>query len=238
MNEEEHKIPQRASSNPYSSSLKVMRPKICSLENLEDEMDELDLAAEDRFIDDGATSPPARALAAEPLFSALLRRSVQKQWADDTVLLDFVDYVAAPLSDLLGHVTAKGGDFAAAKRAEAEQHGHPTERIDHYSADQSLRAHLVNGLFPILHVGRTLQRWGAPQFRYYDDTVRRLFVAGYVLHDWLKLPQVDAELEAAGLRHDRVNAAQHAPVVAGIFLQWGHKLGLDDFLRPHRRSPA
>jgi len=166
----------------------------------------------------------------EPLFVAMLRNAVQKQWGADPVLDDFVSFVAPPLSELLGHVTAKGGDFAAKKRAAAEQRGEDTSRIEDYSADQSLRAHLVNGLFPVLHAAKTLQRWGAPQFRYYDDTVRRLFIAGFVLHDWLKLPEVDNELEAAGLRHDRVNAAQHRQVVESIFFAWGSRLGLDQFL--------
>ncbi|MEZ4684297.1 MAG: hypothetical protein R2932_59805 [Caldilineaceae bacterium] len=39
---------------------------------------------------------------------------------------------------------------------------------------------------------------GCTQFRYYDDTVRRVFMAGYVLHDWLKLPEVEAELATHG----------------------------------------
>lgn len=179
-----------------------------------------------------AWSPTAPEMAAEPLFSALLRSAVRKQWGDDAVLNDFVDYVAAPLSDYLGHVAAKGGDFAANKRSEAQQKGQSAEDVDHYSADQSLRAHLVNGLFPVLHVAKALKRWGAPQFRYYDDAVRRLFIGGYVLHDWLKLPEIDAELEAAGLRHDSVNAAQHRGLVEAIFLRWGERLGLDAFFAP------
>ncbi|MCB0067045.1 MAG: type I-D CRISPR-associated protein Cas10d/Csc3, partial [Caldilineaceae bacterium] len=166
----------------------------------------------------------------EPLFVALLRSAIQKQWGQDQVLDDFVSIVASPLSELLGHVTAKGGDFAVMKRLQADERGEDTSRIDDYAADQSMRAHLVNGLFPVLHVAKTLQRWGAPQFRYYDDTVRRLFVAGYILHDWLKLPEVDAELVAAGLQHDSVNAAQHRQIVETIFWDWGQRLGLDLFL--------
>jgi CRISPR-associated protein Csc3 len=95
-----------------------------------------------------------------------------------------------------------------------------------------MRAHLVNGLFPVLHIAHTLQRWGAPQFRYYDDNVRRVFMAGYVLHDWLKLPAVDAQLAAAGLRHDTVNAAQHLETVEEIFRAWCAQLGLYPFLEP------
>jgi CRISPR-associated protein Csc3 len=187
--------------------------------------EEIDFSEEESEIDQGDRTWPD-----EPLFVALLRNAVQKQWGQDRVLNDFVSFVAPPLSESLGHVTAKGGDFAARKRADAEQRGEDITRIQEYAADQSMRAHLVNGLFPVLHVAKTLHRWAAPQFRYYDDTVRRLFIAGYVLHDWLKLPEVDAELERAGLRHDQVNAAQHRQIVETVFLGWGQRLGLDRFL--------
>ncbi|MFM7175578.1 MAG: type I-D CRISPR-associated protein Cas10d/Csc3 [Caldilinea sp.] len=164
---------------------------------------------------------------AEPLFAALLRDAVRAQWGEDPVLTDFVDHVAAPLSELLGHVAAKGGDFAAERRV-----AKGAAEVERYGADQSLRAHLINGLFPVLHVARALQAWGAPQLRCYDDTVRRLWIAGFVLHDWLKLPEVDQELEELGLRHDRVNAAQQRGVVEAIFERWGERLGLAAFLEP------
>jgi len=184
----------------------------------------------DSFDDELEVELEERRLPDEPLFVALLRSAVQKQWGQDRVLDDFVSLVASPLSELLGHITAKGGDFAAGKRTEAVERGENTSRINDYAADQSMRAHLVNGLFPVLHVAKTLQQWGTPQFRYYDDTVRRLFIAGYVLHDWLKLPVVGTELEQAGLRHDQINAVQHRQIVENIFLGWGHRLRLDEFL--------
>ncbi|MBX3054211.1 MAG: type I-D CRISPR-associated protein Cas10d/Csc3 [Caldilineaceae bacterium] len=165
-------------------------------------------------------------LAPEPIFSALLRTAARKLWGDDPVIDDFVTHVAPHLSDLLGHVTAKGGIFAEEMRAAGARD------VERYGDDQSMRSHLINGLFPVLHIAHTLQSWRAPQFRYYDDTVRRLFIAGDVLHDWLKLPGVEAELEAAGVRHDTVNAAQHRAVVEQIFRVWGGRLRLDDFLAP------
>lgn len=164
-------------------------------------------------------------LTSEPMFSALLRRVVHQLWGDDPVLHDFVTHVAPRLSDLLGHVAAKGGDFVLEKRATGVD-------VSRYAGDQSQRGHLVNGLFPVLHVAYTLQRWRAPQFRYYDDTVRRVFIAGYVLHDWLKLPDVQTELETAGLRHDSVNAAQHREIVEAIFKEWCERLELGTFLAP------
>ena len=165
-------------------------------------------------------------LAKEPIFSALLRMAAQKLWGKDPVIHDFVTHVAPHISDRLGHVTAKGGIFAEEMRAAGAQN------VERYGDDQSMRAHLVNGLFPVLHIAHTLQSWRAPQFRYYDDTVRRLFIAGYVLHDWLKLPGVERELESAGVRHDTVNAAQHREVVEQIFRGWGRQLSLDEFLQP------
>ncbi|MBW7884273.1 MAG: type I-D CRISPR-associated protein Cas10d/Csc3 [Caldilineaceae bacterium] len=162
-------------------------------------------------------------LAAEPLFSALLRRAVLRLWGEDPVLLDFVSMVAPQLSDRLGHVSAKGGQFAEQKRSEGAD-------VSRYRFDQSMRAHLVNGLFPVLHIAHTLRRWGAPQLRYYDDTLRRVFIASYVLHDWLKLPEVDGQLEAAGLTHDKINMVEHRDEIERIFLDWGVQLGLDHFL--------
>ncbi len=170
-------------------------------------------------------------LADEPLFAAMLRQAVGKIWGDDPVMTDFVDYVAQPLSDWLGHESAKGGDFVA----EMEAKGKDTA---HYSFDQSMRGHLINGLFPVLHIAKTLKAWEAPQFRFYDEATRRLFIAGYILHDWLKLPQVEDELEAAGFSHaDSIGPAQ-IPKVEAIFETWCSQLGLEQFLAPLGGSNA
>lgn len=170
-------------------------------------------------------------LAPEPLFSNLLRSAVSSLWGDDAVMHDFVNLVAPNLSSQLGHKTAKGGDFFLKKLAEAEE-GEGNGRVFDYQDDQSMRAHLINGLFPVLHVAKILQEWDAPQLRSYDNRVRRLFIAGYILHDWLKLEGVDEELASYGLKHDRVNAVQHLTVVEMIFSQWCERLGLDHFLAP------
>jgi CRISPR-associated protein Csc3 len=164
-------------------------------------------------------------LAEEPLFVALLRHAVSKLWADDAVMRDFVAHVAGPISEELGTHGAKGGDFAA----ERTQAGDNTES---YKRDQSFRAHLVNGLFPVLHIAFRLKEWKAPRLRYLDDRARRLFIAGYVLHDWLKFPDVDEELRAAGLSHNTVNPAQHRELIEGLFRGWSEKLGLTAFLEP------
>lgn len=164
-------------------------------------------------------------LSEEPLFAALLRRVVDDIWPGDGTMAEFVGCVAQPLSDELAGVAAKGGDFAAERRLDGQD-------VERYACDQSQRAHLINGLFPVLHVARSLRAWGSPQFRCYDDTTRRLFMAGYVLHDWVKLPMVEQRLQAAGFGHDRPVGPAQMPLLEGILSEWCTKLGLDQFLAP------
>ena len=165
-------------------------------------------------------------IADEPIFSALLRDVVAKLWEDDVVMADFVTYIAAPLSEQLGHFAAKGGEFA-------EEHQLAGKAgVERYIADQSMRAHLINGLFPVLNIARTLQVWGAPQFRAYNETARRVFIAGYVLHDFMKLPGVEQELESEGFGHDKAVGVEQMPILEVIFRQWCQRLNLDEFLQP------
>ncbi len=171
-----------------------------------------------------APEPDAPRLAPEPLFSALFKHAFDR---DDTVLQDYAEHVAPRLSWHLAHVTAKGGEFAARHREEGRA------RAEHYSDDQSMRAHLLNGLLPTVRIARLLRRWQVPTFEdEFDDRTYRLFCAGFTLHDWLKLPDVGERLAATGLRHDSVNAAQHLPLVEDILRGWCESLGLDAFLAP------
>lgn len=185
--------------------------------------EELDEVAEE---ESEPQAPAGITLADEPLCAALLRQAIQKLWPDDTVMADFVTHVAGPLSSLLGTESAKGGNFVVQRREAGLS-------VDgDYSHDQSFRAHLLNGLFPVLHIAHVLKGWGAPRLRYLLEPARRLFMAGYVLHDWLKLPDVNTELEAEGLSHDTVNAAQHLALIERLFAQWCTRLGLTAFLQP------
>jgi CRISPR-associated protein Csc3 len=174
----------------------------------------------------------AMTLPEEPLFSALLRQAVKKHWPDDPVMPDFVSSVVGPLSVRFGTHAAKGGDFVVNRR----EAGLPVQ--GDYIHDQSMRAHLINGLFPVLHIADRLKAWDAPQLKYLDERSRRLFIAGYVLHDWLKLPDVHEELERAGLRHDTVNANQHRSLVEEIFRRWCAQLQMDRFLETVGGSEA
>jgi len=165
-------------------------------------------------------------LSPEPLLSTFLKDVIAKLWEGDAVMADFVQHVAAPLSDNFGHVTAKGGLFAEKHLVEGRK------RAEEYIHDQTMRAHLLNGLFPVLNIARTLTAWGAPQFRAYDDVTRRVFMAGYVLHDFLKLPGVDQQLEAAGFSHEKSVGAEQMPTLEAVFRQWSEKLNLAPFLEP------
>ena len=188
-------------------------------ETLPDDID-LDDAEETKE----ATKPVA--LADEPLLVALLRQTVAKLWPNDIVMDDFVTHIAGPISEQLGTQGAKGGKFVEEQRREGKE---GTER---YSFDQSFRAHLLNGLFPVLNLVRILTTWNVPRLHYLDEKARRLFIAGYVLHDWLKFSNVDEELKAVGLSHDTVNMTEHREVVEGFFRQWSGRLGLPAFLAP------
>ncbi|MGQ9926801.1 MAG: type I-D CRISPR-associated protein Cas10d/Csc3 [Chloroflexaceae bacterium] len=165
-------------------------------------------------------------LAPEPIFAQLLSRAIDP---DDTVLAHYATHVAPRLSARLAHVAAKGGAFALSKRAA----GAPAEEVARYGDDQSMRAHIVNGLLPAARVARTLKRWGVQRFvDEFDDETYRLFCAGYTLHDWLKLPEVNEELRALGLEHHTLNVATHLPAVERIICQRCIDLGLDRFLEP------
>lgn len=188
-------------------------------------MDDIDFIFPDEAYTDLVAEEPAPAatLLKQPLFSLLLHGVVNKLWPGDPVMEEFVKYVAPRICDRLGGESAKGGDFSLEKA----QAGSDVER---YYMDQSFRAHLLNGLFPALNLARTLQSWQAPQFRAYDDLTRRVFIAGYVLHDFLKLPGVDEHLEQAGFSHQQAVGLEQMPVLEDIFRVWCSELGLDDFL--------
>ena len=129
------------------------RKRTLEPEDLEAASREEEALPEDLDVDeaeDKETPTQEVSLAAEPLFATLLRHAVAKLWSDDAVLHDFVTHVAGPLSEQLGTVGAKGGDFVV----ERTQEGLDVKEA--YKRDQSFRAHLINGLFPVLHIVHAL----------------------------------------------------------------------------------
>lgn len=171
-------------------------------------------------------APAKVEIASEPLFSLLLKGAVDPS---DVVLRDFAEHVAPYLSQYLGHVAAKGGKFVRDRLND----GKTAKEVERYGDDQTMRAHIVNGLLPTAQIARTLKSWDAWRFqKEFDEGTYRLFCAGYTLHDWLKLPDVDVALQAQGLQHHTVNPAVHLETITAIIREWCVKLGLDTFLMP------
>ncbi|MCC7452331.1 MAG: type I-D CRISPR-associated protein Cas10d/Csc3 [Anaerolineae bacterium] len=165
----------------------------------------------------------AQSIALQPMFQTLFELSVEP---GDRVLEDFARCVVGPLSDYFGMEAAKGGAFFQQKEAEGAKN---TER---YSRDQTLRAHLINGMLPARRIASLLQRWGAQPLRHWDETVERLFIAGYMLHDFTKIKAAKQTLIDAGFKEMEAPSDRQIPYLETIFLEWGRILGLDPFLEP------
>jgi CRISPR-associated protein Csc3 len=192
--------------------------------DIDDDADDVELA--ERLMAAANAAPaPTPTLSKEPLFSVLFGQAVNRE---DRVLRDYADYVVSHLSEQLAHVTAKGGEFVQQKRDQ----GLSDAQVARYRDDQSLRAHLVNGLLPTAQIARTLTQWGFHRFtRWFDETTYRLFCAGYTLHDWVKLPRARDALVDAGLSY-RSDVVPHLPTIEAIFRACCLELGLDRFLAP------
>ena len=190
------------------------------------EDDEDDYGVDD---DTAEVSTAVREPIHEPLFSWLLRQAVGQLSPEDNVLHDYVTHVAPHLSEHLALKTAKGGRAFLQQRRDE---GATEQQLDRYRHDQSLRAHLVNGLLPVIAIAHTLHTWGAPRFSQWDETTYRLFCAGFTLHDWGKLPDMEAELAEVGLVLREVKPLSDFGTIEAVFRRWGAKLGLDVFLEP------
>ena|GEM_PF-904154 len=173
-----------------------------------------------------SAAPTVKTLTLEPLFRTLFLGSVDK---NDGVLRDFGTHVVGPLSGYFALKAAKGGTFFEEKQAA----GAPN--ADRYSRDQTLRAHLINGMLPALRVARLLSTWGAKPLRDWDEQSERLFIAGYMLHDFLKIPAAQETLKDAGFPTYKEMSSPsigQIPTLERIFTEWGGNLGLDEFLKP------
>lgn len=158
-----------------------------------------------------------------PMFQVLFAGAV----AGDSILESFAEHVVGELSDRFALKAAKGGAFFQAREAEGMQN---TQRFQH---DQNLRAHLINGLLPVLNIARHLVAWNAPYFYAWDKEIHeRLFIAGYVLHDYTKIDTVKESLTAKGFKEWDPPSEAQMPLLIEIFREWCKNLGLDTFLQP------
>ena len=178
----------------------------------------------EEFDEPAESAPPKpRELSKLPLFQTLFAEVVEP---GDEVLRDFAAYVVGPLSEQFAVSAAKGGAFFCEKEAAGARNTH---RYDH---DQSLRAHLINGMLPARRVAQLLKDWGASKFRRWNTTSERLFIAGYMLHDFTKIAGVKASLKAAGFQEMEAPSLRQIPTLEAIFREWTARLGLDRFLEP------
>ncbi|MBO0797281.1 MAG: type I-D CRISPR-associated protein Cas10d/Csc3 [Blastocatellia bacterium] len=162
---------------------------------------------------------------AEPelLTVKLIREAVRRENPGDTAIDDFARLVVPNMLRELAGFTAKGGLWIERKRAEGL-------KSDRSGADQSLTAHLLNGLLPVVALIRCLCELDTSVARYLDKKAYRFFIAGYILHDWEKLPGVAARLEARFDEGFKPDPIKHRDVFEEVLTEWAHKLGLDDFL--------
>ncbi|MFZ4816599.1 MAG: hypothetical protein ACOYL5_18840 [Phototrophicaceae bacterium] len=159
---------------------------------------------------------------ARPLFQTLFVQAA----SGDPVLTDFAEQVVGELSDRFALKAAKGGAFFEARKAEG------LKNSARYQNDQTLRAHLINGMLPSLQTARLLARWGGRHLTDWDDTHERLFIAGYMLHDYTKIEAVQETLRARGFKVWEAPSERQIPVLEEIFQGWCSLLGLDAFLEP------
>ncbi|MBD2521747.1 type I-D CRISPR-associated protein Cas10d/Csc3 [Nostoc sp. FACHB-133] len=132
--------------------------------------------------DEDDESPIKRELLTIRLFKEAVKKAKGNE--GDRILEKFADYVLPNLIRQLAGATAKGGRFTEDRRAE----GKNVERSKH---DQSLLAHLLNGLFPTYRILKKLQeeKLGTNAVkRFCEDLQANVFITSYLLHDYDKFP--------------------------------------------------
>jgi CRISPR-associated protein Csc3 len=181
--------------------------------------DELTAALEEE-----PTAKTAPGISAPELLTVkLIREAVRRENPEDSALNDFAGLVVPRmLRELAGH-TAKGGLWIERKRAEGV-------KSDRSGEDQSLTAHLLNGLLPVVALIRRLRQLDTSVARYLDEKAYRFFIAGYILHDWEKLPGVAAMLEAKFGKGFKPDPVKHREAFEQVLTEWSRRLGLDEFL--------
>jgi CRISPR-associated protein Csc3 len=150
----------------------------------------------------------------------LLQEAIKAQNPDDQVMADFAEYVLPNLLKIAIGVTAKGGKFFDEIDQKREAEGKTKVRRDN-AADQSLNTHLLNGLFPANLIEQRLEKLDTTIKRVVRDKERRLVIAGFILHDFEKFPDVPENCRKLAL-------TEHRQIIDEKVKQ----LGLDKFINP------
>ncbi|HWP47358.1 MAG TPA: type I-D CRISPR-associated protein Cas10d/Csc3 [Candidatus Limnocylindrales bacterium] len=166
----------------------------------------------------------------------ILQKAIEFENPDNSVFKDFSTDVVPRLFAELAGCTAKGGTWVEQKRQEMLAAGKPM-KSERALGDQSITAHLLNGLFPVATLVRKLRQMDTSIARYLDERSYRLFIAGYVLHDWEKFPGVEERIKerfGAGFKPDFL---RYREFVEPILKSWIARLGLDNFLKAGGLNP-
>lgn len=131
----------------------------------------------------------------ELLTIRLFKDAIKKENEGDRLLEKFADHVLPNLIRQLVGCTAKGGQFTENRKAE----GKNVERSKH---DQSLTAHLLNGLFPTYRILKALQKQAktnqVQRLCISNKDIEALYIVSYILHDFDKFPDYQSWLVADG----------------------------------------
>ena len=156
--------------------------------------------------DEDDESPVKREFLTIRLFKEAVKKAKGNE--GDHILEKFADYVLPNLIQQLAGATAKGGKFFEvtieiinAKRVAAGKK--PVDRRN--AGDQSILAHLLNGLFPSYRIFKRLQAEEIgtnPVKRSCEDLQTSVFIVSYLLHDYEKFPDYPDWLEQNFINHN------------------------------------
>lgn len=117
-------------------------------------------------------------------------------------MADFAEIVLPNLLKVAIGVTAKGGKFFDEIDAKNVAEGKEKVRRDN-AADQSLNTHLLNGLFPANQIEKRLEKLDTTIGRYIENFERRLTIAGFILHDFEKFPDVPQDCRKLDIQQQK-----------------------------------
>lgn len=155
-------------------------------DNLPEEVPDFDAGRDEE------ESPIKRELLTIRLFKEAVKKA--KGNAGDRILEKFADFVLPNLIQQLAGATAKGGKFfeITVERINSQRLalGKKPVRRDN-AGDQSIIAHLLNGLFPTYRILKRLQAADIatnPVKRNFEELQTSVFITCYLLHDYEKFP--------------------------------------------------
>lgn len=167
----------------------------------------------------------------------LLRRAVPQE---ERVLQDFVETLAPSILTHLASVPALGGSGKPPVIAGLEvPAGLKTYTAQDYARltkggrqeDQSMATHLLNGIFAAMHLAKWL-----PQTKQLTDLEKRLWILGYICHDYTKIYGIQVSAGEASLIKE-LNERLGELMNFGAFLpEWHDYLGDISFLAQNTQT--